>query len=343
MGRPKEQRITRLDYCQYLLSSQINYTLTNFAEHLQTVSHDTVNRYLRDDKLTPRLLWEHTRQHIVFSEQGYIVFDDSVLDKNHSKNIGAVRWQYSGNTHRVIKGIGLVNCIYINPETSQYWAIDYRIFSPDCDGKSKMDHVQEMLTNVLKHKQIPFKAVLIDSWYASNKMMLFISDAQKLFYCPIKKNRLVGESHSPAYYQKVSDLPWSEEELSKGKLVRLKGMPRDFSMKMFRVPITTNRTDYVVTNDPSQHCSDDTQKVCAMRWYIEQFHREVKQLTGIEACQCRKARIQRNHIACALLVWTRLNQKAKILGQTVYQLKQGLLKNYLINELRSPTISMNFA
>ena len=135
----------------------------------------------------------------------------------------------------------------------------------------------------------------------------------------------------------------SENELKAGKAIRLKGMPRDFSMKMFRVPVTTNRTDYVVTNDPSQHCSDEAQKVCAMRWYIEQFHREVKQLTGIEECQCRRERIQGNHIACALLVWTQLRQKAHSLGQTVYQLKQGLLKNYLINELRSPTILMSFA
>ena len=32
--------ITRLDYCQYLLSSQINFTLTNFAEHSAQFSHD---------------------------------------------------------------------------------------------------------------------------------------------------------------------------------------------------------------------------------------------------------------------------------------------------------------
>jgi hypothetical protein len=25
--------VTRLDYCQYLFVSQINYTLTNFADH----------------------------------------------------------------------------------------------------------------------------------------------------------------------------------------------------------------------------------------------------------------------------------------------------------------------
>ena len=56
------------------------------------------------------------------------------------------------------------------------------------------------------------------------------------------------------------------------------------------------------TFDPSQHCSHDTQKVCAMRWYIEQFHREIKQLTGVEKSESLKQRIQRNHIAFALLV-----------------------------------------
>jgi hypothetical protein len=33
---------TKLDYCQYLSSSQINYTLTNMADHLQKWSHDTI-------------------------------------------------------------------------------------------------------------------------------------------------------------------------------------------------------------------------------------------------------------------------------------------------------------
>jgi hypothetical protein len=41
---------TKLDYCQYLLSSQINYTLTNMAEHLESWSHDTINRYLKRRK-----------------------------------------------------------------------------------------------------------------------------------------------------------------------------------------------------------------------------------------------------------------------------------------------------
>ena len=50
--------VTRLDYCQYLLVSQINYTLTNFADHCERFSHDAINRYLRADRIPPRLVWE---------------------------------------------------------------------------------------------------------------------------------------------------------------------------------------------------------------------------------------------------------------------------------------------
>lgn len=67
-----------------------------------------------------------------------------------------------------------------------------------------------------------------------------------------------------------------------------------------------------------------------MRWKIEQFHREFKQLTGIEKNQCRKARIQRNHIACAMLVWLRLTDIARTTGQTFYRIKHGVLDDYLL-------------
>ena len=73
---------------------------------------------------------------------------------------------------------------------------------------------------------------------------------------------------------------------------------------------------------------------------IEEFHRELKQLTGVESCQCRKARIQRNHIGCAMLVWLRLKDIAYKTGQTIYQLKHGLLADYLIQQLKRPKIPM---
>ena len=114
-------------------------------------------------------------------------------------------------------------------------------------------------------------------------------------------------------------------------------------MKLFRLVLSTQRTDYVATNDMAQDSTPDTRDVCALRWKIEQFHRETKQTTGLEGCQCRLGRIQRNHIACAILVWIRLKQVAQQTGTTLYQLKQGLLDDYMRSQLRSPTIKMQFA
>ena len=89
--------LTRLDYCQYLLVSQINYTLTNFADHCEKFSHDQINRYLRGERLTPRLVWDNVRGQLILTPRSYLVFDDTVLDKNYSFEIELVRRQWSGN------------------------------------------------------------------------------------------------------------------------------------------------------------------------------------------------------------------------------------------------------
>ena len=172
--RPKKERVTRLDYCQYLLSSQINYTLTNFANHAENFSHDAANRYLAGDEIRPRLVWENVKGQVVQTPYGFVVFDDTVIDKNFSRHIELVRSQYSGNAHKAIKGIGVVTCVYVNPQIDQFWIIDYRIYDPDGDGKTKLDHMKDMLRNCVYRKELPFWAVLMDSWYATKDMMLQI-------------------------------------------------------------------------------------------------------------------------------------------------------------------------
>ena len=89
-------RFTKLNYCQYLLSSQINYTMTNLAEHLSNISHDKINYYLKNKKLTPRLLWDKVKDLIAPDEDAYIIFYDTVLNKRFSDKIEIVRRQYSG-------------------------------------------------------------------------------------------------------------------------------------------------------------------------------------------------------------------------------------------------------
>lgn len=310
------------------------------AKHLKNVSHDTINRYLRKENFPTESLWQNVQKDIQTSENGALIFDDTVLDKRFGEKIELVRRQYSGTEHRVLSGIGLVNCVYVNPELGQFWVIDYRIYDPEHDQKTKLDHVADMLNSVVTEKQLPFAKVLMDSWYGAQKLMAMIDKLGKIYYCPLKKNRLVDDSVGQKKYQAIENLIWSNDEEKSGKLIKIKNFPKHQKVQLFRVIVSPNRTEYVATNDLTKADTSDVKRTCALRWKIEEFHREIKQLTGIESCQCRKAIIQKNHIACAILVWNYLKKLARMTHQTVYQLKAELMSIYLTKELSFPSIKM---
>jgi len=330
---------SQLDYCQFLLSSPFNYTQTYFAEHVEGLSHDRINRLLRQLDIQPENLWESVQETIVFDPAGYLAFDDTVLDKRHSFKIECVKSQWSGNEHKTIKGIGVVTCVYVNPKLNQFWAIDYRLFNPDVDGKSKLDHVKEMLDEAIGSKQLPFKTVLMDTWYADRQLMLHIAALGKIYYTSVKVNRLIAEHQGQYAYQRVDTLVWADEELQQGKRVVLNDFPNEHKVQLFRVPVLPNRTDFVVTNDVSQNDAKAVRNECKIRWKIEEFHREIKQLTGIESCQCRKEKIQRNHIGCAMLVWAKLKNLAYQTKRNVYELWKSQYDQLVTGLLQNPIVS----
>lgn len=333
-------KVTAISYGQFLINSYTNFTGTYFAGTVDGLEHDSVYRYLKHHKLTPALLWEKSRQSIIYSPHGRIIFDDTVADKNHSQKIEAARSQYSGNAHHVVMGIGVITCVYYNPDINEFWILDYRIFDPDKDGKSKLDHVEDMLKTALQ-RAVPFSTVLMDTWYATNKLMRRIHDLGKVFYCPIKANRLVDDSKGLLPYKPVSQLAWSLENLQTGITVKLRGFPGSFRLRLFRVVVSTDRTEYVVTNDLTHNSTDDAQEESRRRWKIEQLHREAKQLTGIEKCQARLDRSQRNHICLALLAWVVLKETAKKTGKTIYQQKLDPLQEFVAHQWRNPAITFS--
>ncbi len=332
---------TRRDYCQFILSTQTNYTQTYFADHHQHFSHDAINRYLQHDNVTPEVVWEQVKGVMEYDKDAFIVFDDSVSDKNHSHKIEMVRLQYSGNAHGLIKGIGVVNCLYVNPKTQRYWIMDWRVYAPDSDAKTKLKHVQEMLDHAIEVKKVPFRCVLMDSWYATKDLMLHVHRAGKTFYCPLKSNRKVDDSGGESPYQAVSALSWSDQNEAKGKLIKIHGFPGAIKVKLFRVAVTNTRTEWIVTNDVDQNSIDETKNICAERWKIEQYHREVKQTLGIEKCQCRSERAQRNHIGCVILAWNHITAYAREMMTNIYNLKEKMLSNYMKQELIRPFVPMS--
>ena len=324
------------EYVKYLIVSPLNQTQTYMGDHHDGLSHDQVNRFMRVEKLRPRHLWQAVKGDVVASEQGYLLFDDTVIDKDHSEKIEMAQKQYSGNAHSLVVGIAVVNCVYYNPETNQFWVIDYRVYNPIADGRDKLEHMEAMLKHTIEWKKLAFRGVLMDTWYATNHLMKVIEDLKKFFYCPVQENRSV---HQGVHWTTPKYLDWDTEALEKGHAIRLKKLDKSVEVRMHRQATVTGTGGvsytYLVTNDI--HLSSETViRRAGHRWKVEEVHRETKQLTALERCQCRKARAQRNHIACVNLAWVILKRAAYALKTTVYQLKEKLLYDYVYSALNNP-------
>ena len=328
--------ITRTKYVEYLISTPINYTCSNLAKHLDDVSHDVVTDYLSQERLTARHMWELTQPFIKDEPEAYLIIDDSVQNKQYSKSIALVKRQYSGAVGGLVRGIGVVNLLHTDGN-GQFYPIDFRIYAKQHDGKTKNDHFQEMVRHAIGDKQIKAGTVLFDSWYASWQNLKLVHRLGLSFYTVLKCNRLVSLSKETGYIH-LDESDWTTAQLLNGIVVKLKKIP--FKVKLFKLVATNGDIDWVITNDlDSTSTAQVAQEANDVRWEVEQFHRELKQLTGTEKCQCRKQRSQRNHLACCYHAWLTMKVKASELHKTIYQVKADLLTDYLRAELRSPRIS----
>jgi len=325
--------VTKKEYIEYLISTPVNYTCSNLAKHLEGVSHDAVNDYLHRERLTASHLWEQVEPLLQDSPDAYLIVDDSVQAKKHARKMDLVKRQYSGNEGGLVQGIGVVNLVHSDGE--DYYPIDFRIYAKEMDGKSKNDHFREMLLNARHDKDIQAPTVLFDSWYGSWENLKLVNTLGMVFFTTLKSNRLVSLSKEQGYIH-LDEIDWTAERLQHGVSIKLKQVP--FRVQLFKVVAPNGDIDWIITNSEASLTTDAVQDENTKRWQVEQLHRELKQLTGIEKCQCRKQRAQRNHIACCYQAWLAIKVKAKQLGKTLYALVHDLFYEFLRAELRDPRI-----
>ena len=280
------------------------------------------------------------------SVNSYLVVDDSVQDKRYSTKIELFKRQYSGAAGALVDGIGVVNLLHVaskhatgnHTDGTEFYPIDFRIYDPQGDGKTKNNHFLEMLTCARSDKCLQANTVLFDTWYASVGNLKFLQRLGMIFLTTLKSNRLVSVSKEGGYIH-LNTLPWDEDTLTHGQLVKLKEMP--FLVRLFKLVAPNGDIDWIITNRSPDDCiSDDQARLTAqdvqeengVRWKIEQLYRELKQLVGTEKCQCRKAHPQRNH------PWLSLKVHARKCSITLYAARSNLFRDYLRAELRRPTI-----
>jgi len=137
----------------------------------------------------------------------------------------------------------------------------------------------------------------------------------------------------------LDDTDWTPERLKTGGVIKLKKVP--FKVKLFKLVATNGDIDWPVTNGFDNNLTAQVaQKANDVHWQVgQQFRREIKQLTGSEKCQCRKARSQRNPLACCYHAWIPLKVKAKEFKTTLYQIRQNLFYGHLKTGLDNTKIT----
>jgi len=84
-------------------------------------------------------------------------------------------------------------------------------------------------------------------------------------------------------YVHLDEIEWTAERMEKGVIVKLKKVP--FKVKLFKLVAKNGDIDWVISNNLDETMTTQlAQKADKLRWQVEEFHRELKQLTGSEKC-----------------------------------------------------------
>lgn len=311
-------------YCAFLRITSERYSAFSLSEVSPIeLSHDSISRWLEEKKCQPKDIWESVEKRVV-GTTGVIIADETVLNKSRSEKIELVRWQYSGTEHDVVKGIGMLNFLWVD-EDDEVLPMDVRIYEPKEDGKTKNDHFRAML-GLAKRREVEPLAVIADSWYSSLDNLKYIRDLGWNWVMGVKKNRSVNKK------QKLEELSIPDE----GLRVHLRGYGW---IHVFRFVAKNGRTDYIGTNiqNPTR---EYLSSLVRKRWEIEVFHRELKQTCGLEHCQSRTGRAQRNHIVLSVLSWIKAADVRRKDELSLYKQQWNTVKQAIAQQLKYELLTL---
>ena len=81
-------------------------------------------------------------------------------------------------------------------------------------------------------------------------------------------------------------------------------------------------------------------KYAEISWMVETCHRGIKQFCGIERCQARSKRAQRNHIELALRAFLRLEYHCFVKGISWFEAKISIVRNAVRAYLAKPIYTL---
>ena len=209
-------------------------------------------------------------------------------------------------------GINLITLLWTDGDRKI--PCDYRIYDK-ADGKSKHDHFWEMML-MAKARGFSPKYVLFDGWYASLENLKQVRGLGWHWLTRLKGNRLVTpEDRIKRTLDEVVVSPT-------GTVVHLQGYGL---VRVFRIDAPDGVAEYWATSDLAME-PGMRRHYAEVSFAIENYHRELKQNCGVERCQARSERAQRNHIGLALRAFLRLEWHFFTTGISGFEAKLRLIR-----------------
>jgi putative transposase len=322
-------RCTDDDYIQFLIASPKVVSCTE-AARVQPHSHfapahDSFTRLLHRQEPDPGTLWDEAEP-LVEKNKGVLVIDDSTNDKPYSRKIDLVTHHWSGKHQKVVRGINLITLLWTDGDRKI--PCDYRIYSK-ADGKTKNDHFWEMLLMARARGFSP-RCVLFDGWYASLENLKQVRDSGWLWLTRLKGNRQVTPADGRKRALDEVAIPRT------GTTLHLQGYG---PIRVFRIDAKDGVADYWATNDLAME-EGMRQHYAETSFAIENYHRDLKQNCGVERCQARSGRAQRNHIGMALRAFLRLEWHFFTTGISGFEAKLSLIREAIRSYLARPFLTL---
>lgn len=317
------------DYIQFLLATPSACSAVE-AARVQPASpsapaHDAFTRLLTRLEPDPATLWAEVAP--LLPADGVLIVDDTTLDKPYARRMDLVTSHWSGKHKAVVSGINLVTAVW--SDGGRLLPIDYRVYHPGGDAKTKNDHFRDML-GAARRRGLSPRCVLFDGWYASLGNLKLVRDLGWVFLTRLKANRLVRVDRGAK--RAVADQP-----IAPGGAVAW--VPGYGELKVFRVVAPDGAAEHWATNDPEM--TELTRYGLAQEsWNVETYHRGLKQHTEVEGCRARLARSQRNHIGLAIRAFVRLEWHRWTTGTTWFEAKHRIVRDAIRRYLAAPTIRL---
>jgi hypothetical protein len=287
-------------------------TCSTIAEMFPDASHDCLTRMLNGAWSGQTLL--HLALRTLFTVAGgYLILDDTVVEKPYARLLGEAAWVWSSKQSKVVFGVSVVLLVWTDGQIRI--PVAYRVWKKG--GPSKVDLALELLSYARNRLKCQPQFVLFDSWYPATRLLKRIRDYGWYFVCQLKKNRTFDGVSLSAYRQHPY---WQAVGALSG------------GMKVF---VVRYRRKYYVTNRLSL-TAQEVRKHYKIRHEVEEVIRVLKSQLSLEACQVGYRRpgaevpppppqAQEHHIALCLVAYLMVERERLDHGVPWRKLKRRLI------------------